>query len=134
MTRGFWELIYNWTVHNWKANIPSLHEVFGYSILRRNIYFGAKPSLFVSVSLNLDIGGSLCTTCDEAYSKNTIWDRGSTALFAAYTVDTVYAIDNVYAVDNVDIICTVDMVYTVDMIYTGDMAFTVDTTDTVYTV
>ena len=32
---------------------------------------------------------------------------GSTALYAAYTVDTVYT---------VDMVCKVDMVYTVDMV------------------
>ena len=40
--------------------------------------------------------------------KNTIRDRGGTALYAAYTVD-IYIVDLVYIVD---------MVYTVDMAYT----------------
>ena len=94
MTRGFWELIYNWTVHNWKANIPSLHEVFGYSILRRNIYFGRRTVTFC-LSLSQFRYWCLCTTCDETYLKNTIRDAGSTELYAAYTVDTVYAVYNV---------------------------------------
>ena len=42
--------------------------------------------------------------------ENTIRDGGSTAPYAAYTVDTV---------DTVDTVCTVDIVYTVDMVYTA---------------
>ena len=42
--------------------------------------------------------------------KNTIRDGGSTALYAAYTVDMVYIID---------------MVYTLDLVYTADMSYTV---------
>ena len=48
--------------------------------------------------------------------KYTIREEGSTALYAACTVDTVYALntgDTVYTVNAVD---TVDMVYTVDMV------------------
>ena len=43
----------------------------------------------------------------RAINRNTIRDGGSTALYAAYTVDTVYIVDMVYAFD---------MVYTVDMV------------------
>ena len=50
-------------------------------------------------------------------NKNTIKDGGSTALFAAYTVDNV---DTVYTVDTVDMVDTVDIIYTVDMVYTVD--------------
>ena len=45
------------------------------------------------------------------YKKKTIRGGGSTALYAAYTVDLV---------------CTVDMVYPVDMVYTVGMVYTVD--------
>ena len=48
-------------------------------------------------------------------NKDTIRDGGSTALYAAYTVDTVDSVDTVY---------TVDMVYTIDMVYTVDMVYT----------
>ena len=48
-------------------------------------------------------------------NKNTIQDGGSTALFAAYTVDTVYT---VYTVYTVDIVNTVDMIDTFDTVYT----------------
>ena len=41
---------------------------------------------------------------DASASKNTIRDGGSTALYAAYTVDMVFTVDTVY---------TVDMVFTV---------------------
>ena len=51
--------------------------------------------------------------------KDTISDGGSTALYAAYTVDTVAT---VYTVD------------TVDMVYTANMVCTVNTADTVYTI
>ena len=43
------------------------------------------------------------------YKRNAIRDGGSTALYAAYTVDTVVT---VYTFDTVDIVTTVDMVYT----------------------
>ena len=43
------------------------------------------------------------------YKRNTIRDGGITALYAAYTVDTVVT---VYTFDTVDIVTTVDMVYT----------------------
>ena len=95
-----------------------MHEVFGYSILRRNIYFGRKTVTFC-LRLAQFRYWCLCTTCNETYSKDTIRDEGSTTLYAAYTVD------NVYAVDNVDIVCTVDMVYTVNMVYTVDTVYTV---------
>ena len=42
---------------------------------------------------------------DKKNNRNIITDPGSTALYTAYTVDTV---DTVY---------TVDMVYTVDLVY-----------------
>ena len=55
--------------------------------------------------------------------KNTITDGGSSALYAAYTVDTVCIIYTVYTVD---MFCTVDMVYTVDMFCNLDIVYTVD--------
>ena len=45
--------------------------------------------------------------------KNTIRDGGSTALYTAYTVDTV---DRAYTVDTV---YTVYMIYTVDIVQTA---------------
>ena len=62
----------------------------------------------------------------QSEEQNTIRNIDSTALYAAYTVDTVYTVEMVY---------TVDMVYTVEMVYTIDMVFTVDrvyTVDIVY--
>ena len=112
-------LVYNWTGHNWKVDITSLHEVFGLSILRRNIYFGRKTVTFC-LRLSQFRYWCLCTTCNETYSKDTIRDECSTALFSAYTVD------NFYAVDNVDSVYTIDMVYTVDIVYTVDMVDNVD--------
>ena len=56
------------------------------------------------------------TTLD-LLKKNTIRDRGSTALLTADTVDTD---DTVDTVDPVDTVHTVHTVYTVDMIYTVD--------------
>ena len=58
---------------------------------------------------------------------SSIRDRGSTTLYAAYTVDTVYTIDTVGMVYTVDIIYTVDMVCAVDMVCTVVMVYTVDT-------
>ena len=58
--------------------------------------------------------------------KNTIRDGVSTALCAAFTVDTgdtVNTVDMVYTVDMVD---TVDMVYTVNIVLAVDMVYTVD--------
>ena len=52
--------------------------------------------------------------------KYTIRDGGSTALYAACTVDTV---DTVYAVDTDDTVYTVNAVDTVDMVYTVDMTY-----------
>ena len=46
---------------------------------------------------------------------NTIKGGGSTAQYAAYTVDTVYTV------------ATVDMVYTVDIVYTVYTVFTIQT-------
>ena len=48
-------------------------------------------------------------------NQNAIRDRGSTALFAVYIVDTADTFDTAY---------TVDMIYTVD---TGDTVYTVNT-------
>ena len=39
--------------------------------------------------------------------KNTIRDRGITALYIVYTVDMVYAVDMVYTVDTVDTVDTI---------------------------
>ena len=47
-------------------------------------------------------------------NKNTIQDGGSTALFAAYTVDTVYTVYTVYTVDTVYSNYTFNTVYTVE--------------------
>ena len=63
--------------------------------------------------------------------KNIIRDGGSTALYTAYTVDTV---NNVGMVYTVDMVYTVGMVYTVDMVYKVDMVYTVGTVYTVYTI
>ena len=54
--------------------------------------------------------------------KNTIRDGGSTALYAAYTVDTIYTVDMVYTVN---MVYTIDFVYTFDMVYTVFMVYTV---------
>ena len=69
---------------------------------------------------------------DYEQTKN-IRDGCSTALYAAYTVDTVDTIDTIYNVDTVDIIYTVDMAYTINMVYIVDMVYAVDTVCTVYT-
>ena len=68
----------------------------------------------------------ICILCaEDSHPKNTIRDGGSTALYAAYTVDMVFTVDTVY---------TVDMVFTVDMVYTIDTVDNVDNVDTVGTV
>ena len=43
--------------------------------------------------------------------KNTIRDRGITALYVVYTVDMVYAVDMVYTVDTVDTLCMNTLFY-----------------------
>ena len=58
------------------------------------------------------ISVKMAQNADHFGRKNTIRDGGSTALYAAFTVDTVYTIDLVY---------TVDMFYTVVMVYTVNM-------------
>ena len=60
--------------------------------------------------------------------KNSNRDGGSTALYAAFTVDTL---DMVYIVD---MVYTVEMVYTVDTVDTANTVDTLDSVDTVDTV
>ena len=55
-------------------------------------------------------------------NKNTIKDGGSTALDAAFTVDTVDTVNMVY---NVDIVNSIDIVYTFDTVYTVDTVYAV---------
>ena len=60
---------------------------------------------------------------DDGDNKYTIRDGGSTAPYAAYTVDMVFTVDTVYTVDMVFTVyraCTADMIYTVDIVYTVD--------------
>ena len=56
------------------------------------------------------------------YEKNSNRDGNSTALYAAFTVDTD------------DMVYTVDMFYTVEMVYTVETTNTFDTANTVGTV
>ena len=57
--------------------------------------------------------------------KNSIRDGGSTALYAAYTVDKVETVFTASTVYTVDMVLIVDMVYTVSMVYPVDMIYTV---------
>ena len=55
-----------------------------------------------------------CLSVFDTVRKNTIRDGGSTALFAAYTVDNVDTVYIVYTVDMVNtLVVTIDIVYTV---------------------
>ena len=53
------------------------------------------------------------------FPKNTIRDGGSTALYAAHTLETVYTVDTIDMVYPVDMVYTVRMVYAVDLVYTA---------------
>ena len=55
------------------------------------------------------------------HKRYTISDGGSTALYAAYTVDKVEPVFTASTVYTVDMVLIVDMVYTVSMVYPVDL-------------